>query len=61
MFLSLQFNQFIANFVQINLPDKKLLSGRNLTGKMVDLLLQFLVETLTGVGTKVPTWMIFWF
>lgn len=61
MFLSLQFNQFIANFVQINLPDKKLLSGRNLAGKMVDLLLQFLVETLTGVGTKVPTWMIFWF
>lgn len=55
MFLSLQFNQFIADFVHISLPDKKLLSGRNLTGKMVDLLLQFLMEMLTGIGTKVPT------
>jgi hypothetical protein len=33
MFLSLEFSQYIGNCVQIHLPHKKLLRGRNLMGK----------------------------
>lgn len=55
MFLSLQFNQYFANFVQISLPDKKMLSRINLIGKMVKLLTWFLMEMLTGVAIKVQS------